>query len=379
MEDAHVCEPSLHDQNDTALYGVFDGHCGAEVARYVGKHIAEVFKKDKMFESSADNGEQVGRCLKRTFHQLDEIFEDYELCGEEIETLKNKKKETESSKTGDKDSEESDETLTGGDVEVRRQALQTAVTADLEAAKQKGGLTQQEAMQLMLKMMCLEKLTPKNKTEGGDDEDDEDDEDDKDSSTFALSPSSTQPKVTAGCTSVVVVIRDGKIITANAGDSRAVLCRSGKAVALSWDHKPQSEIESSRIQKAGGFVSENGRVNGNLNLSRSVGDLKYKMDKSIPREDQIITADPDIHIEELDQKNDEFLILACDGIWDVLTRQEACDEVRKRILENSNAKLSDICDDILKNVCLAESTQGAMGKGCDNMTLMIVRLNGFGL
>ena len=46
MEDAHVCEPNLSDSNDTALYGVFDGHCGAEVARYVGRHISDVLKKD---------------------------------------------------------------------------------------------------------------------------------------------------------------------------------------------------------------------------------------------------------------------------------------------------------------------------------------------
>ena len=194
-----------------------------------------------------------------------------------------------------------------------------------------------------------------------------------------MSVTTPQPKVQAGCTSVVVGIRNGYVICANAGDSRAVLSRAGKAVALSWDHKPQSEIESSRIKNAGGFVSENGRVNGNLNLSRSIGDLKYKVDKSLKREEQIITAEPDIHIEKLDARRDgKFLILACDGIWDVLTRQEAVDEVRKRILADRKAKLSDICSDILKNVCLAETTQGSMGKGCDNTwQWRWIRLNDF--
>jgi serine/threonine protein phosphatase PrpC len=56
-----------------------------------------------------------------------------------------------------------------------------------------------------------------------------------------------------------------------AGDSRAVLCRAGKAVGLSEDHKPLQERELQRIQRAGGFVTEQGRVNGNLNLSRSIG------------------------------------------------------------------------------------------------------------
>ena len=369
MEDAHVCEPNLSDSHDTALYGVFDGHCGAEVARYVGRHISSVLKKDPRFESSGKDPKEIGQCIRRTFHKLDEIFEDYDTCGEEIETLKN------GAGKDKKESSQEDEETDKADVETRRLALQNSVTSDLESAKRKGGLSQQEAMQLMLKMMCLEKLTPKNKSAEHDDDDDDEDEDGDDE----VSVTTPLPKVQAGCTSVVVAIRNGYVITANAGDSRAVLSRAGKAVALSWDHKPQSEIESSRIKNAGGFVSENGRVNGNLNLSRSIGDLKYKVDKSLKREEQIITAEPDIHIEKLDTEKDEFLILACDGIWDVLTRQEAVDEVRKRILADRKAKLSDICSDILKNVCLAETTQGSMGKGCDNMTLMVVRLNGFGL
>lgn len=82
---------------------------------------------------------------------------------------------------------------------------------------------------------------------------------------------------------------------ANAGDCRAVLCRAGgKTEALSIDHKPMQERESSRIVKAGGFVNQFGRVNGNLNLSRSIGDLKYKQVPGIPPAEQMITAEPDI-------------------------------------------------------------------------------------
>ena len=79
-----------------------------------------------------------------------------------------------------------------------------------------------------------------------------------------------------GCTANVVLIDNyKKFYIANAGDSRCVLCRKGKAVALSIDHKPDNEGEKKRIEKAGSTISE-GRVDGNLNLSRSLGDLKYK-------------------------------------------------------------------------------------------------------
>jgi hypothetical protein len=98
----------------------------------------------------------------------------------------------------------------------------------------------------------------------------------------------------AGATAIVAVIVGKTLTVANAGDSRAVLCRDGDAFPLSFDHKPQSEIERGRIQKAGGFVNQVGRVNGNLNLSRSIGDLKYKQVEGISKAEQMITAEPDI-------------------------------------------------------------------------------------
>ena len=70
---------------------------------------------------------------------------------------------------------------------------------------------------------------------------------------------------------MVALIRDKQIIVANAGDSRCILSRGGKAVELSFDHKPEDDIERNRIQAAGGKVTEEGRVNGGLNMSRAIG------------------------------------------------------------------------------------------------------------
>lgn len=64
-----------------------------------------------------------------------------------------------------------------------------------------------------------------------------------------------------------------------------------------------------------------GRVNGSLNLSRALGDMEYKRSRNLPPEQQMVTAMPDIKVIDL-QKGDDFLILACDGIWDVLDHQE---------------------------------------------------------
>lgn len=94
-------------------------------------------------------------------------------------------------------------------------------------------------------------------------------------------------------------------------------------MALSEDHKPLQDSERSRIEAAGGTVNDVGgvaRVNSNLNLSRAIGDLKYKTNESLPPERQVITAEPDVRVFELTPE-DRFFLLACDGIWDVMKNQ----------------------------------------------------------
>lgn len=87
----------------------------------------------------------------------------------------------------------------------------------------------------------------------------------------------------AGCTAVVLLITPDKYYVANAGDSRCVLyTKDNKVIALSDDHKPDNELEKKRIEQGGGIVAE-GRINGNLNLSRAIGDLEFKNNKELKR------------------------------------------------------------------------------------------------
>ncbi|EIM86041.1 PP2C-domain-containing protein [Stereum hirsutum FP-91666 SS1] len=177
----------------------------------------------------------------------------------------------------------------------------------------------------------------------------------------------------SGCTAVAALItKDKKIYVANAGDSRIVLGVKGQAKPLSYDHKPQNDTERSRIMAAGGYI-EFGRVNGNLALARALGDFEYKKNYSITPEKQIITADPDVIAHDITD-DDEFLVLACDGIWDCLSSQQVIDVVRLQIYEGKD--LPEICENICE-LCLAPDTTSGAGIGCDNMTVMIVAfLNG---
>ncbi|GAA5906085.1 PP2C family serine/threonine-protein phosphatase [Sporobolomyces salmoneus] len=175
----------------------------------------------------------------------------------------------------------------------------------------------------------------------------------------------------SGCTAVgVIVTPELDLICANAGDSRSVMSVGGEAKPLSYDHKPTNAAETSRIVAAGGFV-EFGRVNGNLALSRALGDFEFKQSPSLPAEQQVVTADPDLNTHT-HTSEDEFIVVACDGIWDVLTSQQVIDFVRLSISKNQT--LEQICETMMDRCLAPDSDWG--GVGCDNMTMMVVAILG---
>ncbi|KAL6496486.1 hypothetical protein OROGR_029744 [Orobanche gracilis] len=132
------------------------------------------------------------------------------------------------------------------------------------------------------------------------------------------------PIAPVGSTAVVAVVCRTHIVVANCGDSRAVLNRGKQPMLLSVDHRPNSEDECARIEAAGGKVInwDGYRVSGVLAVSRSIGDRYLR---------PYVISDPEIMIVPR-TKEDECLILASDGLWDVVENEEACDLARKRLL-----------------------------------------------
>jgi len=128
----------------------------------------------------------------------------------------------------------------------------------------------------------------------------------------------------------VLLLKQGEqkvLYAANAGDARAVLNRNGKALRLSYDHKGSDEGETKRIVDAGGFVVLN-RVNGILAVTRSLGDHAMK---------DYVIGDP--HLTEVKlEPTDTHVIIACDGLWDVASDQEAVDLV---VQETDAQKMSE--------------------------------------
>ncbi|CAN6236522.1 unnamed protein product [Urochloa humidicola] len=118
-----------------------------------------------------------------------------------------------------------------------------------------------------------------------------------------------------GSTASTAVLVGDRLFVANVGDSRAIICRGGNAIAVSKDHKPDQTDERQRIEDAGGFVMWAGtwRVGGVLAVSRAFGDKLLK---------QYVVVDPEIREEVVDGTL-EFLVLASDGLWDVVSNEEA--------------------------------------------------------
>ena len=151
----------------------------------------------------------------------------------------------------------------------------------------------------------------------------------------------------SGSTAVCAMVSPEHIFFANCGDSRAVLARDGAVAHSTQDHKPVNPTEKERIQNAGGSVMVQ-RVNGSLAVSRALGDFEYKNVKGKGPCEQLVSPEPEISCEARAEM-DEFLVLACDGIWDVMSNEELCDFVRSRMLLSDDLKL--VCNQVV-DTCL---------------------------
>ena len=109
-----------------------------------------------------------------------------------------------------------------------------------------------------------------------------------------------------------------------------------KCLPLSFDHKPESQTEIDRIYKAGSTITE-GRVDGNLNLTRALGDLKHKQKADLKPEEQPITANPDVYEYEMPADLD-FVFMGCDGVWERKSNEEMVEWIYAKLKTTTDLK-----------------------------------------
>ncbi|XP_055336337.1 protein phosphatase 1B-like [Paramacrobiotus metropolitanus] len=164
----------------------------------------------------------------------------------------------------------------------------------------------------------------------------------------------------SGSTVICALIGPDTIYFSNLGDSRGIAVSNGNLMVVTEDHKPYRTDEQKRIVTAGGSVTMQ-RINGNLAVSRALGDYDYKNRLDRGPFEQLVSPEPDLY--PLPRRNeDEFIVLACDGVWDVMGSEEFYRFVRYQLQVTSS--LDHICSTIL-DVCLGRGSR-------DNITVALI-------
>ncbi|KAM8895403.1 protein phosphatase 1G isoform 2-T2 [Spinachia spinachia] len=483
MEDAHNCIPEFDDE--TAMFSVYDGHGGEEVALYCSKYLPDIIKQQKTYKDG-----KLQKALEDAFLAIDSSMTTEDVIKELVQIAGRPTEQPPAPKVSEEDDLDTEEaallheeaTMTIEELLVRygqnlnavkhaaaisaaakKASLQAEATGDkedggkapkegvngeveesngkakkgegaacgskLRACRRTGGegsgstdcggsgsanggekagkaegdagpscssLSTKEAADSKSRFFEDSEESEEGEEEEGSEEEDgseegdsseleeedtdegedseEEEEEEEEEMCLPGMDGKEEPGSDSGTTAVVALIRGKQLIVANAGDSRCVVSERGKAVDMSYDHKPEDEVELTRIKNAGGKVTMDGRVNGGLNLSRAIGDHFYKRNKALPAEEQMISSMPDVKVLTLNDDHD-FMVIACDGIWNVLSSQEVVDFISERIKPDKSGNvrlLSSIVEELLDH-CLAPDTSGD-GTGCDNMTCVIITL-----
>ena len=312
MEDHHlyytnIPVPGAYDNalKDHSVFAVFDGHGGGFTSQYLKKELMSVF---------------VNRPEMAKYAFLP--------------------------KTGQK---------SRSDVNGVQYLKQALIGTFLELDRKLGPLQQERTKIIQASKI---KLVPESDS-------DEDDEGDKEE-THSQQENNEVSAERSGSTGIVVILTPTHIICANTGDSRALLRRDGEVLPLSFDHKPSNLCERVRITGANGVVKSK-RVDGDLAVSRAFGDFMFKENDSLSVDKQKVIVVPDLIVHTRMEDTDEFIILACDGVWDVATSRE-CSDFVQTLLSEGETDLGNIAEEAL-DICLERHSS-------DNMTMMMVALPG---
>ncbi|GIY45527.1 protein phosphatase 1G [Caerostris darwini] len=390
QEDRFVCIPNFYE--DCSFFGVYDGHGGSEVAEFLKQKLHFEILNSLQVQNDVELALHLGFLScdasimdPENIAELNDLLEE-ENRGTAFQILKHQKALEATTATHDDQSNvagPSKKASTSENVKFSESATGMIVREffkNMASSSHEEESSEQDTEEKMEIDKPIQYLL-KDEIEPSDPEDEDftiEDEEESSSTDSEEEVSNitaeeffqSEPGYLSGSTATVAVIRESKVYVANVGDSRCVLSRNGKAIDMSVDHKPEDPDERSRILNAGGSVSKDGRVDGCLNLSRAFGDFKFKGNSFIPQQ-QSVTAEPYVNSIDI-EKDDDFLIIASDGIWNAMTSQDAVDYINVR-LQAGDCDLQDICEEMLK-FTLAPNKDND-GTGCDNMCCIVVKFH----
>jgi len=350
MEDAHLAVPDLVGDGRYSLFGVFDGHGGMGVSRFAVRHLPDLLVATEEFQRG-----EYAAALTAAFLAVDERLLTpsgrEELCELDapgkgrVPILVSRKQWSQYGRMGPG---------------LQRAARRTSIE---NRGTNAGAADDDEEM--LIDPSKLKEISPEGQGS---------------TAVVALIVWDEQSETSAG---------RARLIVANAGDSRCILGQKSaagevEAFAMSEDHKPELPGEAARIKAGGGQVTVmpgGARINGDLNLSRALGDFRHKQLRNVPPDRQIVTANPEVRECALGLET-QLLVLGCDGIWERNENQELVERLHCRLGAGADASRpllstlgAEVCDDSLCSSMNAGTNPGFDGSGCDNMTILIVQFD----
>ncbi|GAA5877971.1 hypothetical protein JCM8547_000929 [Rhodosporidiobolus lusitaniae] len=353
MEDAHAFIYDFAGLKGQGYFAVFDGHAGKKAAEYCGLH----FHEHLLANLAKTPDTSIPHLLNATFHSVDTALSELSAAegshsGCTAVTCLLRLEDEQGNPVGEGSGVGPGVRTTKGELEGKAgEACEAARQAGIDPAEGKPGSSGTASPQMQRSSDPAPGQVGSGA--GGVKE--------KLRNMFSGSPKSISPSSSSGsgaaspATQVsgsATEIKAAKrtLYTANAGDARAVLARGGQAIRLSYDHKGTDTKEIQRIEAAGGYV-QNQRVNGYLAVTRSLGDSQMK---------QFVVGSP-YTTETTIRPEDDYLIVACDGLWDVCSDQQAVDLIK-------GAQSAQEASDKLRNYAMSHHTS-------DNLSVLVVDLN----
>ena len=404
MEDAAIVLPNF--QKNTSLFGILDGHGGSIISEFISVNFKKVLIETNFYKKG-----KYEQALVHTFLIMDELLKDKEVNDFIYNTHNNFKEEKENQKENDKVNLSRSRTLIKNNQNIIKLRFETGT---LEYDLNKINLIKEtENLKTTLYEYKKKDLTPKGEKKviintnpnnpefnfeevffqkGGKqnaalnglplfeevyDINDleinlkENEENDLINKNLEKNEEINRENFISyemGTTANIMLIKNGFIYIANVGDSLSVMYKNGKAYNLNKEHQIIIESEKERVLKSGATIVGY-RINGMLNLTRALGDLKFKSNPNLKVYEQSVIAVPEI--TKIKYTNDiDFIIMGCDGVWDCVKRQLVCEFVEKQIKENPKQKLSDILKVIFER-CV--SPVWGVVVGTDNMSCIIIQ------
>ena len=390
MEDAAIVLPNF--EKNTSLFGILDGHGGSIVSEFVSVNFKNILIRLESYK----NG-NYEKALSETFLIMDELLKNKKINNFIYTTHNSKEKQKGKEISQKQNSENGNENIvklrfeTGvfefdlNQIDLSKGGENTSTT--IYEYKHKNSTTptkEDENNNIKIEDIFFEKGGKQNaalntlplfedvfninKFDINFSENDNNMNLEKNTSNSGNTSLDNLVASEMGTTANIMLIKNGIIYIANVGDSLSVMYKHKRAYNLNREHQTIIESEKERVIKSGAKIIGY-RINGMLNLTRAIGDLKFKTNSNLKRHEQSVISLPEItKIEDTD--GIDFIIMGCDGVWDCVKRQLVCDFVDRQIRENPDKKLSEILK-VIFDRCV--SPIWGVILGTDNMSCIIIQ------